>query len=73
MLNSEQSAEYANPMYLDVEGFNSLRSPSAVDPETRKTVYPLEDIIYDYSQSMLFYLYESTSSSAETAGARVTC
>lgn len=52
-LNSEQSPEYSNPMYLDVEGFNSLRSPSAVDPETRKTVYPLRDIVFEvYSDGL---------------------
>lgn len=46
-LNSEETKEYANPMFLDVEGFNSLRSPSAVDPVSRKTVYPVRDVVFE--------------------------
>lgn len=46
-LKSEESAKYSNPMYLDAEGFNSLRSPSAVDPETKKPIYPLQDIVFE--------------------------
>jgi hypothetical protein len=47
LLKSEETSEYTNPMYLDVEGFNSLRSPSAVDPETKKSVYPLRDVVFE--------------------------
>lgn len=46
-LESEESAAYSNPMYLDTEGYNTVRSPSAVDPTTRKTIYPIRDIIYE--------------------------
>lgn len=46
-LMSETSAKYSNPMYLDVEGFNSLRSPSAVDTSTHKTVFPVQDIVFE--------------------------
>lgn len=46
-LESEESKKYANPMYLDTEGYNTVRSPSAVDPETRQTVYPVQDIIFE--------------------------
>jgi hypothetical protein len=46
-LVSQESANYSNPMYLDVEGFNSLRSPSAVDTSTHQTVYPLRNIIFE--------------------------
>lgn len=46
------SKKYANPMYLDTEGYNTFRSPSKVDTVTKKIVYPLEDIIYAlYSDS----------------------
>jgi hypothetical protein len=46
-LKSKKTAKYADPMYLDSEGYNSIRSPSCVDPKTRKTVSPLQDIIYE--------------------------
>jgi hypothetical protein len=44
---SEQSARYSNPLYFDVEGYNSFRSPSAVDTSTHKTVIPLQDIVFE--------------------------
>jgi len=46
-LKSVMSANYTNPMYFDAEGYNSLRSPSAVDTNTKKTVYPLRDIVFE--------------------------
>jgi hypothetical protein len=46
-LKSERTKEYSNPMYLDVEGFNSIRSPSAVDTTTHKTIIPLMDIVFE--------------------------
>lgn len=46
-LESEETAAYANPMYFDTEGFNSVRSPSAVDTATHKPVYPLRDIVFE--------------------------
>lgn len=49
---AEDSKKYANPMYLDTEGYNTFRSPSKVDTVTKKVVYPIEDIIYElYSDS----------------------
>jgi hypothetical protein len=51
-LFSEETTRYSNPMYLDTEGYNTVRSPSAVDTTTRKTVYPVRDIIFEvYSDS----------------------
>lgn len=44
---STDSKKYANPMYLDTEGYNTFRSPSKVDTVTKQIVYPLEDIIYE--------------------------
>jgi hypothetical protein len=34
-------------MYLDAEGWNSLRTPSAVNPETKKLVNPLQDVVFE--------------------------
>jgi hypothetical protein len=34
LLRSEETARYSNPMYLDTEGYNTFRSPSAVDTAT---------------------------------------
>lgn len=46
-LKSEESAPYTNPMYFDADGYNTFRSPSAVDTATRKPVYPLRDIVFE--------------------------
>ncbi len=52
LMPSADSKKYANPMYLDTEGYNTFRSPSKVDTITKKVIYPLEDIIYElYSDS----------------------
>lgn len=45
-LKSEQTTEYANPMYFDTEGYNTIKSPWAVDTSTQKTVYPKRDIVF---------------------------
>jgi hypothetical protein len=46
-LFSDSSVKYSNPMYFDTEGFNSFRTPSAVDTITKKMVMPPVDIIFD--------------------------
>lgn len=46
-LMSDSSSRYSNPMYFDTEGYNTLRSPSAVDTTTKKTVFPVRDIIFE--------------------------
>ncbi|MBN2486472.1 MAG: chitobiase/beta-hexosaminidase C-terminal domain-containing protein [Bacteroidales bacterium] len=46
-LKSEVTAKYSNPMYFDTEGYNTFRSPSAVDPETRKTILPQQDVVFE--------------------------
>lgn len=46
-LTSEESPQYSNPMYFDTEGWNTLRSPSAVDTVTREVVKPLRDIKFE--------------------------
>lgn len=46
-LKSDSSARFTNPMYFDTEGYNTVRSPSAVDTNTRKTVFPERDIVFE--------------------------
>ena len=46
-LFSDSSSKYSNPMYFDTEGFNSFRTPSAVDTSSKQIKLPLEDIIFD--------------------------
>jgi len=47
LLKSEQSSEYSNPMYFDTEGWNTIRSPWAVDTSSKEPVYPQQDIIFE--------------------------
>lgn len=42
-----QDPKYSYPMFLDTEGYNSIRSPWKVDPETKETIYPKEDVIFE--------------------------
>lgn len=46
-LISDSSSKYSNPLYFDTEGYNTVRTPSAVDTSTRKVIYPLQDIIFE--------------------------
>lgn len=47
LLQSEASGKYTNPMYFDMEGYNSLRSPSQVDTVTKKPIFPKQDIVFE--------------------------
>jgi hypothetical protein len=47
LMPTADSKKYANPAYLDTEGYNTFRSPSKVDTVTKKTVYPLDDIKWE--------------------------
>jgi hypothetical protein len=47
LLKSEETPKYANPMYFDTEGYNSFRSPSAIDTVTKELIYPNQDILYE--------------------------
>lgn len=38
--------EYGDPMYLDTEGINYIRSKWAVDGKTGKTIMPQEEVLY---------------------------
>ncbi|MFO8086704.1 MAG: hypothetical protein R6T91_02705 [Bacteroidales bacterium] len=46
-LESKTSSQYTNPMYFDTEGKNSIRSPYAVDQETKQTVSPKQDVVFE--------------------------
>lgn len=46
-LHSKTTPEYADPMYLDTEGINYIRSKWAVDKTTKKTIYPQLEILYE--------------------------
>ncbi len=46
-LKSEQNASDANPMYLDTEGVNYIRSKWAVDPETGRPVVPQREVMME--------------------------
>ncbi len=47
LLESKVSAKYTNPFYFDTDGKNTIRTPHAVDPNTKKIVYPLQDVIFE--------------------------
>jgi len=47
LLKSEETVKYSNPMYLDSEGYNTFRAPSAVDTSTKQPAYPLHDIVFE--------------------------
>lgn len=46
-LESESTKPYANPLYFDTEGLNTIRTPSCVDPETKKLAYPVRDVVFE--------------------------
>ena len=46
-LKSEATSKYSNPMYFDSEGLNTVRSPWAVDPNTKNMIYPQTDVIFE--------------------------
>ncbi|PKP08039.1 MAG: hypothetical protein CVU09_17475 [Bacteroidetes bacterium HGW-Bacteroidetes-4] len=46
-LDSDSTKQFVNPMYFDTEGYNTFRSPSAVDQETGQIYYPLTDVIFE--------------------------
>lgn len=47
LLQSETSPKYSNPVYFDTEGYNTLRTPWRVDPETRKVLYPKVEVFFE--------------------------
>ncbi|MBS3769552.1 MAG: hypothetical protein KGY69_04805 [Bacteroidales bacterium] len=47
LLRSEKTPQFTNPMYLDMEGYNTIRSPWKVDPETKQYIFPKEDVVFE--------------------------
>ncbi len=47
LLKSRSVPQYTNPMYFDTEGYNSFRSPSAVDTVTKRMAIPKRDIRFE--------------------------
>lgn len=53
LLKSDSTASYTNPMYLDTEGYNTFRSPWAVNPKSKRLVYPPRDVVFEvYSDGL---------------------
>ncbi|MDC1107310.1 hypothetical protein OAT16_11420 [Prolixibacteraceae bacterium] len=46
-LESQEMPQYTNPFYFDTEGRNTIRSPWAVDKETKQTIEPRIDVVFD--------------------------
>jgi hypothetical protein len=46
-LKSEKNPQDANPLYLDTEGVNYIRSKWAVDSATGKTIYPTREVMME--------------------------
>ena len=46
-LQSESTPEYANPVYLDTEGVNYVRTKWAVNKETKKVVVPQQEVLFE--------------------------
>lgn len=44
LLNKSPNQKYSVPFYLDTEGVNYIRSKNAVDPETKATVEPPQEV-----------------------------
>lgn len=47
VLESESTPQYSAPFFLDTEGYNTIRTPSKVDPETRQVILPKSDVIFE--------------------------
>lgn len=47
LLRSKTTPQYSNPMYFDVEGYNTLRTTTAADPETKKPIYSQSQVIFE--------------------------
>jgi len=47
LLQSETTPQYANPMYLDSDGYNTMRISPAVNNITKKVDYPTHDLRFE--------------------------
>ncbi len=46
-LEGESTGDYDNPFYFDTEGKNYIRSKWAVNKETKKTIYPQQELLFE--------------------------
>lgn len=46
-LENSMKEEVTNPFYFDTEGINTIRSPWAVDPETKNYIRPRQDVRFN--------------------------
>ncbi|MFY0686558.1 MAG: hypothetical protein JXQ90_05305 [Cyclobacteriaceae bacterium] len=51
-LTSERSQKYADPLYLDTEGINFIRTRNAVDPETKEVMLGTEVMFEIYADGI---------------------
>lgn len=71
-LKSKKSADYTDPMYLDTEGINYIRSKWAVNKESQKTVNPKEEILYElYADGLPPYTYHKFSGAPKYTSGKV--
>lgn len=47
LLKSKISAKYSNPLYFDTDGKNTIVTPWAVDPVTKKYAVPKQEVIFE--------------------------
>jgi hypothetical protein len=65
-LKSKSTPKYTDPMYLDTEGINYIRSKWAVDKNTKNTVTPLREVLYEVYADGLAPISKSSFSGAPT-------
>ncbi|MBD79781.1 MAG: hypothetical protein CL840_12770 [Crocinitomicaceae bacterium] len=71
-LKSKATAKYADPMYLDTEGVNYIRSKWAVDKESKKTASPQQEILYEiYADGLPPYTYHKFSGAPKYTSSKV--
>ncbi len=46
LMTSKTSEKYANPMYFDSDGYNTLQYANAVDTNTKKIAYPSQTAVF---------------------------
>ena len=47
LMESKETKQYTNPYYFDTEGKNKIRSRWATDQESKKTIYPQIEVIWE--------------------------
>lgn len=47
LLKSKKSEAFTNPLFLDTEGLNYIRTRYAVDPKTHETIHPQQEVLWE--------------------------